>query len=170
MAFTNIWWVQVDGSTGKECTCNAGNTGEVGLIPGSGRSPGEGNGNPLQYSHLKNPMGRGAWWTTVQRVAKSWTWWSIYAYICNWMDRSRKVSFARQELWSATLIIWFFLLVNPTFFLWSTWDGRFPDSSIDKESTCNAGGPSLISGLGRSTEEGVSYLLNILGLPCWLSW
>ena len=92
------------------------------------------------------------------------------AYICNWMDKSRKVSFARQELWSASLIIWFFLLVNPTFFLWSTWDGRFPDSSVDKESTCNAGGPSLISGLGRSTEEGVSYLLNILGLPCWLSW
>ena len=45
----------------------------VGLIPGSGRSPGEGNGNPLQYSCLKNPIGRGAWKTTVHGVAKSWT-------------------------------------------------------------------------------------------------
>ena len=44
-----------------------------GLIPGSGRSPGEGNGNPLQYSYLENPMDRGAWRPTVHGVAKSWT-------------------------------------------------------------------------------------------------
>ena len=92
-----------------------------------------------------------------------------YIYIYNWMDRSRKVSFARQDLWSASLIIWFLLLVNPTFFLWSTWDGRFSDSSVVKESTCKAGGPCSISGLGRSKEEGISYLLNNLGLPCWLT-
>ena len=49
------------------------NAGDVGSIPGSGRSPGVGNGNPLQYSCLKNPMGRGAWQTTVLGVAKSWT-------------------------------------------------------------------------------------------------
>ena len=42
------------------------------LIPGLGRSPGEGNGNPLQYSCLENPMDRGAWWATVRGVAKSW--------------------------------------------------------------------------------------------------
>ena len=42
--------------------------GDVGLIPGLGRSPGEGNGNPLQYSCLGNPMNRGAWWATVQEV------------------------------------------------------------------------------------------------------
>ena len=42
-------------------------------IPGSGRSPGEGNGNPLQYSCLENPMDRGAWWATVHGVAKSRT-------------------------------------------------------------------------------------------------
>ena len=46
------------------------NEGDVGLIPGSGRSPGEGNGNPLQYSCLGNPMDRGAWRGTVHRVAK----------------------------------------------------------------------------------------------------
>ena len=43
----------------------------MGLIPGSGRSSGEGNGNPLQYSCLENPMDRGAWWTTVHGVAES---------------------------------------------------------------------------------------------------
>ena len=59
--------------SGKESTCNAGATGDVGLIPGSGRSPGEGNGNPLQDSCLENPMDRGVWWATVHRVAKSWT-------------------------------------------------------------------------------------------------
>ena len=44
----------------------------VGLIPGSGRSPGEGNGNPLQYSCLRNPTDRGTWWATVQGVVKEW--------------------------------------------------------------------------------------------------
>ena len=45
----------------------------LGLIPGLGRFPGEGNGNPLQYSCLENPMDGGAWWATVHRVTKSWT-------------------------------------------------------------------------------------------------
>ena len=58
------------GSYGKNSTCNAG---DLGLILGSGRSPGEGNGSPLQYSLLENPMDRGAWWAAVLRVAKSWT-------------------------------------------------------------------------------------------------
>ena len=49
------------------------NAGDVGLIPGSGRSPGEGNGNPLQYSCLENPMDRGAWWATVHGVTKNET-------------------------------------------------------------------------------------------------
>ena len=50
------WWL-----SGKESACNAGNTGDVGSIPGFGRSPGEGNGNSLQYSCLENPMDGGAW-------------------------------------------------------------------------------------------------------------
>ena len=50
--------------------------GNTGLIPGLGRSPGEGNGNPLQSSCLKNPMDRGAWWATVHVAAKSQTWFS----------------------------------------------------------------------------------------------
>ena len=55
------------GSDGKESTCNAG---DLGLIPGSGRFPGEGNGYPLQYSCLENGMDRGVWWATVHGVAK----------------------------------------------------------------------------------------------------
>ena len=58
------------GSDGKDSACNAG---DVGSIPGSGRSPGEGNGYPLQYSCLENFMDRGAWWATAHGVAKSWT-------------------------------------------------------------------------------------------------
>ena len=57
------------GSDSKESACNVG---DLGSIPGSGRSPGEGNGNPLQYSCLENPMDRGAWQTTVHGVIKSW--------------------------------------------------------------------------------------------------
>ena len=57
-----LWWL-----SGKESTCNAGDTG---LTPGLGKSPGEGNNFPLQYSCLRNPMGRGAWWATVRGVTK----------------------------------------------------------------------------------------------------
>ena len=65
-----------------QCLCNIGgsedkvsacNVGDRDSIPGLGRSPGEGNGNPLQYSCLENPMDRRAWWATVHGVAKSWT-------------------------------------------------------------------------------------------------
>ena len=58
------------GSDGKESACSAGDTG---LIPGLGRSPGEGNGNPLQCSCLENSMNRGDWRATVHGVTKSWT-------------------------------------------------------------------------------------------------
>ena len=60
------WWF-----SSKESTCDAGDSGS---ILGSGRSSGEGNGNPLQYSCLENPMDRGARWTTVHGIAKGWTW------------------------------------------------------------------------------------------------
>ena len=57
----------------KNPPANAGDTRDAGSIPGLGRPPGGGNGNPLQYSCLKNPMDRGAWQATVHGVAKSWT-------------------------------------------------------------------------------------------------
>ena len=65
------------GSDGKESTCNAGDPGS---IPGSGRSPGEGNGNPLQYSCLGSPMDIGAWQATGHGVTESQTQLSDYAY------------------------------------------------------------------------------------------
>ena len=54
----------------KESACNMG---DLGSIPGAGRSSGEKNGNPLQYSCLKNPMDRGAWQATICGITKSWT-------------------------------------------------------------------------------------------------
>ena len=60
----------LDGSVGKESTCNAGDAGHVGSIPGLRRSRGGENGNPLQYSCLKSPMDRGVWQATVHGAAK----------------------------------------------------------------------------------------------------
>ena len=65
----------------KESACNAGGTGDTSSIPGSGRSPEEGHGNPLQYSFLKNSKDRGAWQAIVHRVAKSWTKLSTHARV-----------------------------------------------------------------------------------------
>ena len=62
------WWL-----SGKESSWNAGASGDVGLNPGSGRSPGGGHGNPLEYSCLENPLDRGVWQAIVYSVTKSWT-------------------------------------------------------------------------------------------------
>ena len=64
MVYGLPWWLNV-----KEFACSAGDKGDVGSIPGLGRSPKEGNGNPLQYSCLENPMDRGAWWAMAHGVA-----------------------------------------------------------------------------------------------------
>ena len=58
---------------GSEVKASACNSGDLGSIPGSGRSPGEGTGNPLEYSCLENPTDGGAWRATVHEVSKSWT-------------------------------------------------------------------------------------------------
>ena len=70
MSYLSNHWSFPRGSDGKLPACNAGDPGS---IPGWGRSPAEGNGNPLQYSCLENPMDRGAWWAIVHGVEKSWT-------------------------------------------------------------------------------------------------
>ena len=77
--------------SGSEVKASACNVGDLGSIPGLGRSPGEGNGNPLQYSCLENPMDGGAWWATVHRVAKSQTrlsdWhFSLHFFISNCLN------------------------------------------------------------------------------------
>ena len=63
-----LWQLAPGGSDGKESACNAGDPGS---ISGSGRSPEEGNDNPLQNSFLGNPMDREAWWATVHKITKS---------------------------------------------------------------------------------------------------
>ena len=90
------------GVSGKESTSNAGNVRDMNSIPGLGRFPGEGHGNPLQYSCLENPLDRGAWWATVHRIAKSWTWpkWlSTHAQ----MDRFSSVAQSCVTLWPCGL-------------------------------------------------------------------
>ena len=90
------------GVSGKESASNAGNVRDMNLIPGLGRFPGEGHGNPLQYSCLENPLDRGAWWATVHRIAKSWTWpkWlSTHAQ----MDRFSSVAQSCVTLWPGGL-------------------------------------------------------------------
>ena len=71
--FTLILHVHKTCLSSKESACNAGATGDTGSISGSGRSPGERHGSPLQYFCLENPMGRGAWQATVHRVTESRT-------------------------------------------------------------------------------------------------
>ena len=82
------------GSDGKE---SSRNVGDPSSIPGLGKSPGGGNGNPFQYSCMENSMDRGAWRATIHRVAKSWTWLSNFTFTCiqlkyvNWnFDRNLK--------------------------------------------------------------------------------
>ena len=70
--FIYFAFMYTNGSVGKESACNAGDTGDLGSIPGLKRSPGGGHGNPSQHSCLENPMDRGAWWATVHGVVKSW--------------------------------------------------------------------------------------------------
>ena len=76
------------GSMVKSLPANTGDTGDMDLIPGLGRSPEGGNGNPFPYSCLENAMDRGAWWAIVHGVTKSWTWLStahnLYPFICHW--------------------------------------------------------------------------------------
>ena len=67
---TKVVNIQASPAGGKESDYNAGATGDADSIPGSGRSPGEEHGSPLQYSFLENPIDRGAWWASVHRAAK----------------------------------------------------------------------------------------------------
>ena len=71
--FTLYFIYVCDFPGGSEGNASAYNVEDLGSIPGSGRSPGEGNGGPRQCSCLENPMDAGAWWATVYGVAKSWT-------------------------------------------------------------------------------------------------
>ena len=82
------------GSDGQEFSCNVG---DLGSIPGLGRSPRGGHGNPLQYSCLENAMDRGAWWATVHGVAKSQTRLSDFTFFLN--KRILKIRTSLFEIW-----------------------------------------------------------------------
>ena len=100
------------GSVGKESTCSAGDTGDSGSIPESGRSPGGGHGNPLQYSCLENLMNRGAWQATVRRVAKSWTqlkWLSTHTHVLTYLTQT--------IIWNRFLLCLFLQSKNQIIFL-----------------------------------------------------
>ena len=84
------------GSVVKNLPANTGDTGDLGSIPALGRSPGEGNGNPLQYSCLENPVNRGAWWATVHRVSKSQT-------LSQFLGRLINPESPRRREWSGAL-------------------------------------------------------------------
>ena len=87
----------------KNLPANAGDVRDLGLIPGSGRFPGGGHGNPLQYSCLENPLDRGAYRATVHRVSKTWTW-------LQWFTTQESIRMSQNSQ-----------LVNP----WISWSGLF---------------------------------------------
>ena len=92
-----VSWVYTGLPDGSEVKASARNAGDPGPIPGSGRSPGEGNGNPLQYSCLENSMDRGAWQATVYGVAKSRTRLSDFTFFLSFHLIGRKVVFGLQK-------------------------------------------------------------------------
>ena len=95
-SFPPLWpqWL-----SGKESACNAGDTGDAGLIPGLGRAPGKGNGNPLQYSCLGNPMDRGAWQAIVHGFTKHWT--RLSTHTCISLDTTGKARSMEHNLGTA---------------------------------------------------------------------
>ena len=146
------------GSDGHETTCNARDPGS---IPGSGKSPGKWNGNPLQYSCLENSMDRGAWWATVHGVCRVGHDWATNTlsislivihlfgfFISSWFSTGR-LHVSRDLSISSRL---------PSLFIVIFYEG-FPDSSVGKETSCNAGDPGSIPELGRSPGEGIGYPL-----------
>ena len=130
------------GSNSKESACNAG---EPSLIPGSGRCPWEGNGNPLQYSCLENSMDRGAWRATVHGVSE---WDNLatnshfsYNFVC---------SYPPSETDILDFIRWIFCI----FSLCGVSDQMCVLSRFSKESACSVGDPGSIPVSGRSPGEG----------------
>ena len=138
--------------SGKESTCNAGDAGHTGSIPGSGRSPGVGHGNPFQYSCLENPIHRRAWWATVHGVAKSQTQLSNF-YFSHPIHSSQTFKLPTQHN-----------LANLQLFASYLLQLGFPRGSAGKESACNVGDLGSIPGFRRSPGEGKGYPLHYSGL------
>ena len=165
------------------------NAREAGLIPGWGRCPGEGNGNPLQYSCLGNPMDRGVakgqeWLSDCTHIYNHKYLWKMFIFL---LIQSNSVIICKtcaEFNWYCTdfkkLILWFGIKLNVTFYVeihghreqhvnlkWSYCASLVVHL---KESTCNAGDLSLIPGLGRSPGEGKGYPLQYSGLENSTDW
>ena len=106
--------------SGKQSACQCKRCKRLGLIPGLGRSPGEGNGNPLQYSCLGSPMDRGAWCATVHGVIKSFKTVSIYLFLvvlgpcCFAQAFSSCGEWGYSSLWRTGFLLWRLLLLRST--------------------------------------------------------
>ena len=131
----NSQWVGIlqgdfpSGSDGKESACNAEDQGS---IPGLGRSPGEGNGNPLQYSFLENSLGRGAWQATVHGAVKSRIWPSNWAHKTKHTatQRLRKENSGMRKTWICVSALLFTFESNITDVLSRKWPLRAPPSDF----------------------------------------
>ena len=131
------------------------NAGDLGSNPGSGRSPGEGNGNPLQYSCLENPMDRGAWWAAVHGVSKSRIRLSDFTFIFTF--------FQNHTILEANIGNEHFAIHLSYVYNLSLQDKGFPGGPVGKGSACNAVvAAGSIPGLGRSLEEGMAIHSNII--------
>ena len=117
----NYEWLIILGlpssSAGKESACSAGDSGDLASIPGSGRSPGGGHGNPLQYSCLENPMDREGWQATVHGVAESWTWLTL-SLLSLWFSVVAEVLFVLKGWYrkGEIFIAYGIMIVKWTFF------------------------------------------------------
>ena len=142
---------------------NEGDLRDTGSIPGSGRSPGGGHGNPLQYSCLENPTDRGSWRATVQKVAKSWTQLkrlSTYTHTFFFRFFPHKGHYrVESPVLQRSLLIIYFIYSN----VYTLIPG-FPCGPDGKESACNARDSGSIPQLRRSPGEGNGNPLQYSGL------
>ena len=106
--------------SGKESTFNEGDSGDVGSIPGLEKSPGGGNGDPLQYSCLDNLMDREAWQATVHEVAKNWTWLTDWAH-----TQGSLLGKESQHLLCTYYIQGYFISLTPHKSFWSRYSYDF---------------------------------------------
>ena len=138
----------------KNPPANARDTRDMGSIPGSGRSPGGGYGNPFQYSYLENLMDRGPWRVTVHRITKSWTrlkWHSMY--------HKRGLHSTPQKAADSFTLGCEDMITNEIR-EWSLWGiSSYHGGSDSKQSVCNARDLGWIPGSGRSTGEVNGYPL-----------
>ena len=109
-----IVWLCFTSLVSQTVKASAYHAGDLGLIPGSGRSSGEGNGNPLKYSCLENSMDVEAWWATVHGIAKSRTWFCNFTFTFISQSESSKLCLAYLTWFPLLIVVWPGLFVGWT--------------------------------------------------------